>query len=483
MPPNVPTAPGAATGPASPIADQQRGTANRGTSDRGVVRLPQLVGRCRDYQMKSVPSRYSQFEDEVVGWISTCVQSRGLSAHREEALVRGNVSLRALYAALIPGQPARIVPDYRWNPNLQRVEHIAFSSAAATLSKGVTPPPQNRPTRQPATLQNAALGNAFGFPRPGPASGLAPPTLRPPPNPPFEGDWDPNSALPPANPALQAAIAAQTQEQAKAESLMRELLPHFRTAFAEKGKVLNSRIGKPVRIKVLREAEWKAKEREQLTAEHEQDLRALLRYRPVLVRDKLDRAERQDLLSQTYPRQIRPDTVIAPPDQPFVLTRTSRPSKAGAGFYFSVDNTLYILSGQVGVEIIAHEMCHAYASPQWNEAQIEMTAFGLLAEANKLDEAVTSELATLPLGDWQSAKGKRMPGERSPSGYVGYGTPHQNQGYDFLKAVEGGGTAGKTTKAAYFGGKVRLKINENALLESTMLLDGKNFELSDLFSK
>jgi len=94
---------------------------------------PRLVRRCREYRVKSVSGIYKAFEDEILGWMKTCVVSRTGNTRREIPLVRGNRSLKTVWENLEPGKPARIIPTYKWSDF--RVEKISFSSPDVKVAR------------------------------------------------------------------------------------------------------------------------------------------------------------------------------------------------------------------------------------------------------------------------------------------------------------------------------------------------------------
>lgn len=286
--------------------------------------------------------------------------------------------------------------------------------------------------------------------------------------------WDPNALFPPGSKLAEAETVRK--DQALAESLMKELASPFKKALTIDGKPANARVGKTIAIKVLSAGEYKKKESQKANAEYEEDLRALLRHRPEFVRRKLDAADKQDLLSKRYPR-VDANTVIAEADKAFVLPRVHRPSDAGAGFYSGSDDTIYVRSGQVGIALIAHEMTHAYASKTWNDVQLQVVAYGLLQEINKLDEAMTSEIADLAIDEWHSAQPRATRGDK-PSGYVGYGQPIRLQGAAIVGAVDP-----RSRLSAYLGGNVSVAMNEKDPTSSKIKLAKKTLVLSELFTR
>lgn len=248
-----------------------------------------------------------------------------------------------------------------------------------------------------------------------------------------------------------------------------------------------SRTGTPVPIKVIAFAEFSRRNFEEMRFQEEQDMRALLRYRADFVQEQIDDAANRGLLEKNYGR-VDANTVFTDNDRAFVRARVSTPpTRPAAGFYSEQDRTLHILAGQVGIEVVAHELCHAYASHEWNETQLHLSTFDFFEKVNILDEAVTSELASLVLFDWHSNRSTRTTSTRrfsrdAPSGYVGYGSKFKTQGAKFLGAVERGGTPGFTTMSAYFGGSVRVKINKREPIDSFIELGTKRFKLSELFT-
>jgi hypothetical protein len=86
---------------------------------------------------------------------------------------------------------------------------------------------------------------------------------------------------------------------------------------------------------------------------------------------------------------------------------------------------------------MAHEMCHAYTHVAWTNFQLQLSAHLLTRKMNRLDEAVTSELASLVLYNWAAAQRKGARGfDQPPSGYVGYGTEVHGQGSHSAKGRE-----------------------------------------------
>jgi len=115
-----------------------------------------------------------------------------------------------------------------------------------------------------------------------------------------------------------------------------------------------------------------------------------------------------------------------------------------------------------------------------------MSAYLLTLRMNTLDEAVTSELASLVLYNWFSSQGggSAQGSGTAPDGYVGYGRDVQRQGALFLEKAEGKvtSTAGPTTMESYLEGQVRLVLKDKWLLDSVVRLGRKKkgFKLSEL---
>ncbi len=310
------------------------------------------------------------------------------------------------------------------------------------------------------------------------------PTARPAPRPhtpatPISAQhWDPDALFPPGS-ALD--LAALAKEQKLAESLMTELLPFFRKTFARGKRPYNSLIGKPVKLLVLARSAYAAKERESNAAQYRRDLAARIRFRTRWVQRQIDKYSRAGALFKEYGR-ITPTTRLHPRDEWVALPPTIIPTRLrpSAGFFDERDNALYILRGQTSIELIAHEMCHAYASKKWTDVQIQLSTFNLTVEMNGLDEGVTSELAGYVLFEWNDAKPRQQRLKQAPSGYVGYPLKIRNQGLRFLNVVEGGSTPGRTTMRAYFAGAVSAVVDEQAPKDSTLILNGRKFPLPKL---
>lgn len=135
------------------------GTATNGYADQAVPATreaqpthPRFTGRCSALDMEAVPARWSDFEQRIVEWLSTCVTSRSKNAHREATLVRMSKTLAPLWRALPAGKPARIVPSYTWSAF--RVERVEFSS------------PQARATGAPVHRPRPDTTPVGGVPRP-----------------------------------------------------------------------------------------------------------------------------------------------------------------------------------------------------------------------------------------------------------------------------------------------------------------------------
>lgn len=158
--------------------------------------------------------------------------------------------------------------------------------------------------------------------------------------------------------------------------------------------------------------------------------------------------------------------------------------RTGAGtpgaFWSEARQTVFVKLGQLTEGLIAHEFCHGYASPQWNEVQIELLVRGFGTQSSNLDEGVTSELADQAL-DLLRPAGNSVRQNR-PSGYHGYGHAVRAQARHFLDLIEGSGNPpGDATKSAYAAGQVSLKFNAAHPASSILAFGKKRIDLATLF--
>ena len=276
-----------------------------------------------------------------------------------------------------------------------------------------------------------------------------------------------------------AALAA---EQSKAEKLADGFRDTFKSAFRFANNKSFAGMGHPVGVRVLAKAEM-AKEFDEFAAYlRDEDIKSYLKFNPQYIQDKLVKyyghGMPNRLLDIDEHTQLTHEEVI-------ITLGTTRPMRIlPGGFYSAAKGTLFILQGAVEPGIIAHELCHAYASQRWNDFILFMTVRNLQVQMTVLDEAVTSELADVAI--YAQPSESSSPSTSRPSGYVGYGADVQRQGSQFLAQVEGGSTAQATTMEAYFGGLV--DVDEDAKkkpVDWTIVLGSKKVKkaLSSLLIK
>jgi len=195
------------------------------------------------------------------------------------------------------------------------------------------------------------------------------------------------------------------------------------------------------------------------------------------------------------PKTVTASTVVHRTDARNI-TNTVLPSRTAAAFYTARRNVIVIRADQVFIQIIAHEMCHAYAHRQWNAFQTAFLAFQE-QRMNLLDEAVTSEVANLVLASWHRGGGKKRVGSKVPDGYAGYKDDVREEGAHFIWTVDKTpSTIGPASLQAYLAGSVTFTINAHPkqgskvegdrarLLRSQVVLGARpkvTLELKDLF--
>lgn len=121
-------------GSASPTTAQAQGSAGP----------PRLAARCYAQDL-TVGATYAPFEEQTKKWIATCV-----SAGREQELVSGNASLKAVYENVkhLSGRTARVTTDF----GMMNLGAGSWGVKSVTFKTGVKAPaaPVSTPTPAPA---------------------------------------------------------------------------------------------------------------------------------------------------------------------------------------------------------------------------------------------------------------------------------------------------------------------------------------------
>ena len=271
----------------------------------------------------------------------------------------------------------------------------------------------------------------------------------------------------------QSAVTPQklAAQQQQAEAIRDQLLPFFvselSTTVGGKLKPYNSRIGTKIATVVLDRPAFSKKLSEQQISQAAEDAAAFVRYRTTDANKAIDIA--RGSLQGHYPSPVTPTTPIDPKDALAVFPQVERVQPARvAAFYFNKDDTLYVQMGDAKDNVIAHELCHAYAHAAWNDMQIEFSVFPLKSgPMSEIDEGITSEMANIVLLAFAHSQSGGAPVTPS-NGYVGYPSTVQVRATKFMSAVDGSSSPGPRTMEAYFGGKIRISLDVKHVDDSTI---------------
>lgn len=254
--------------------------------------------------------------------------------------------------------------------------------------------------------------------------------------------------------ALDSAVRpAVRREQVELEAMVEELAQHYQKSFgARRSKA--ARVGRKIDARVLTDLEYETAKRREAARQHEQSVRAVLRFDPKYAKSRL-----KDLYAyESLPARVQNVHVgmqLTTAEAFAIVAERSGEPQSGAGFYSASQGKFFVRVGHVSLAVAAHELGHAYAHPKWDQALLKI--FGLSKELAvwDIDEALTSEVADAVLASHHDAttSGPVKLGVH-PSGYVGHGPEVRRAGRVFLHAVEGKLSPGRTTLEAFFEGAI-----------------------------
>lgn len=279
--------------------------------------------------------------------------------------------------------------------------------------------------------------------------------------------------------AATAEARAVAVAQTEAEQLLNELRPFYAAHYGKYRGRGQRKPGDPVPIEVLGRRDFAAS-LALLDAELEAEERALItKYIPRYASERISGAgsgPNVTLIPVTSATRLTPNQLKT------IRPSTPRTSQNAGGFYTAARDRIVLRVDQVDAAIIAHEVCHAYASQLWNELGIAISLQSVLVDTRgvgkerlsdvffDVDEGVTSKLAQSVIDDWFVAPmnpGMHPRPPRVPSALVGYGTVRLTTAESFIGPIDRTLTdPGPNTFLAYFAGDLSFVIDENDPLES-----------------
>lgn len=263
--------------------------------------------------------------------------------------------------------------------------------------------------------------------------------------------------------AAAQAKAARAKELAAAQKLAKELQPFFKQVLSRQIKTGGAKItygpaiGGKVTLTVVADGDFeKASEAEAKRLAAQLQKKAL-KFTPDVVQRKLIafyKAQGESLPSRLSvvdeKTRLTPDEDAAVFSIARMLTIALAKKEAADvdGFYSPSTKTVSLRESSITAGVIAHEMTHAYAHPNWSDFIYLMQVRGM-KETDKLNEGMTSRLSGLVIDAWFA----KQSGGTMPS--TGYGPDYIAIADDFIKDI--GQEAAFT---AFFGGFVDFTDND-----------------------
>lgn len=224
-------------------------------------------------------------------------------------------------------------------------------------------------------------------------------------------------------------------------------------------------MGRKIEALVLTDLEYEAARRREDEQQSSEWIHAVLKHNPNYAKRQLKAlyypkalpAERQNLSVKTK---------LTTNERSAIALNVPTDPQRGAGFYSRSAGRFFVRLGNTSLAVVAHELGHAYAAAEWDEALLKLAAIapGTQVRIWEIDEAVTSAIADLVLAHHHVATSSGPPYGPHPSGYVGYGGPAEILALKFLHAVDGKSSPGRTTLEAFFDGAVAVENKPDPIL-------------------
>ena len=247
---------------------------------------------------------------------------------------------------------------------------------------------------------------------------------------------------------------------------MRDLQPLFQKHFSRNKITYGPTVGKPVKIRVVANKDFKAEVTEEGKRLARSTMALHLKFAPELVRRDLERFFRT--LRQPFPDRLRTineqtrltseeQAAIFPLLQALTVHKATTEANKMGGFYSRSSNEIVLRDSQVDAGAVAHEMAHAYANQGWDDL-IRMMKLRRMKDTDTLDEGMTTLIERIVVDAWfaKQPSSTLIPLTRYDSTYT-------DRAREFVKEL-----GQDRAFEAYFGGWI--DFTSNATPEDTLVI-------------
>lgn len=263
--------------------------------------------------------------------------------------------------------------------------------------------------------------------------------------------------------AAAQAKAERAKKQKQAEEFVKQLQSAFKAALSRQLKAggpkitYGPKIGKAVTVNIIADSDFEKASQDEGKRLADQLQKKILKFAPDTVQRQL--IDYYRVQGENLPRRLatidentklRPDEAgaIFSVARAMTITRAKQEAKTVDGFFSTTTKKIALRESALTAGVVAHEMTHAYANPNWEDF-IYLMQLRRMKETEKLNEGMTSHFAGLAVTEWYSKHGTgTIPNS-------GYGSDYTRIADEFIKEV--GQEAAFT---AYFGGFVDFTDND-----------------------